>query len=83
VAKSSSADHIVLLGVVPDRLELEYGWIIPDSIHAKNRPRTYSVRSFVEKPTMEEAKAALNSGALWNTFVLVGSVERLWQLGWK
>ena len=46
----------------------------------------YSVRaveSFLEKPTHTEALAAQNSGALWNTFVMVVKASTLWELGWR
>ncbi len=79
----SSVGRLILLGVVPDRLELEYGWIIPGSIIAGSWPGLCSVRSFVEKPSLAEAETAMNSGGLWNTLVLIGRVEQLWAVGWK
>ncbi len=79
----SSVGRLILLGVVPDRLELEYGWIVPGPIIPGCWPGLYSVRSFVEKPTLAEAEAAMHSGALWNTLVLIGKVEHLWNVGWR
>lgn len=83
LAESSSINNLILLGVIPDRLELEYGWIIPGPMISKRWPCIYSVQSFIEKPTLAEAEAAMNSGAFWNTFVLIGKVEFLWNLGWN
>ena len=77
-------DRVVFLGVSPDRLELDYGWITPGE-RLDGSP-TYQIRavdSFVEKPTVAEADAALASGALWNTSVLAAKAELLWDLGWQ
>lgn len=65
-------DLIVLLGVTPDRAEVEYGWIEPgDTIGAGPLRR---VRRFVEKPEPGIAQALYEHGCLWNSFVMVGSV---------
>jgi mannose-1-phosphate guanylyltransferase len=72
-------DRLILLGVTPDSLELEYGWISPAS---GNGSRILSVEAFIEKPCQSEARATMNSGALWNTFVFVSRVKLLWRLGW-
>jgi mannose-1-phosphate guanylyltransferase len=72
-------DRLILLGVTPDSLELEYGWIQPGT---GNGSRVMSVKTFVEKPGVAEARAIMEAGALWNTFVLVSRVKLLWQLGW-
>lgn len=82
VAESLS-DRVLLLGVMPDRLELEYGWILPgapmpvDALDAT----VQTVRAFLEKPSAAQADAALSAGALWNTFVMVSKVSTLWELG--
>lgn len=84
VAESLS-DQILLLGVLPDRLELEYGWILPGAsvpVGAGNTP-VQTVLAFLEKPSAAQADAALNAGALWNTFVMVSKVSTLWALGTK
>lgn len=74
--------RLVLLGVQPDRLELEYGWIERDQVieESPDQP-VHTVRSFLEKPDMAQADAALRKGALWNTLVLAASVDALWQAG--
>jgi len=75
-------DRIVLLGVAPDRLELDYGWILPGErlTHAGINP-VQAVRTFLEKPTAQEADEALAHHALWNTMVMTAKVETLWRLG--
>ena len=75
-------DRIILLGVTPDRLELDYGWILPGErlAHAGTSP-VQAVRAFLEKPTAQEADEALTHHALWNTMVMTAKVETLWRLG--
>lgn len=75
-------DRIVLLGVAPDRLELDYGWILPGErlAHVGTSP-VQSVRRFLEKPTAQQADEALAHHALWNTMVMAAKVETLWRLG--
>lgn len=78
------ADRLVLLGIVPDNLELDYGWIQPEQTlawSAGHRVRT--VRTFLEKPGQAEAAKAMAAGALWNTMVMAARVETLWKLGWR
>lgn len=77
-------DRVVFLGVFPDRLEVDYGWIIPGE--QLDGSITYQIRevgSFLANPTVAQADAALAQGALWNTCVAVAKVDTLWQLGWR
>lgn len=77
-------DRLVLLGVVPDRLELDYGWIMPgERLDGSASYQIKVVEEILEKPTVAQADAALAGGALWNTCVLAAKVETLWQLGWQ
>jgi mannose-1-phosphate guanylyltransferase len=78
----SQSDRVVILGVAPDRLELDYGWIQPDrSLTDQLGEPVQAVRSFLEKPSAALADAALRTGALWNTLVCAANVELLWTLG--
>ena len=77
-------DRLVLLGVRPDRLEMEYGWIMPgQSLETGSGPPVRRVDSFIEKPTLVQASHALRHGALWNTFVFAARAEWLWQIGMR
>jgi mannose-1-phosphate guanylyltransferase len=77
-------DRIVLLGVPPDQLALDYGWIIPgDTLDGSVSYRILGVRAFLENPTIAQADASLAAGALWNTFVLAAKVDVLWDMGWQ
>jgi len=80
----SRPDRLVMLGVSPDRLELDYGWIQPgQSLADLPGEPVQAVHSFLEKPGAAQADAALQAGALWNTLVFATSVELLWTLGWQ
>ena len=77
-------NRVVMLGVAPDRLELDYGWIQPgQSLADQSGEPVQDVRSFLEKPDAAQADAALRTGALWNTLVCAAKVELLWTLGWQ
>jgi len=76
-------ERMVLLGVQPDRLETEYGWILPGAPVADSLSSpVYRLASFVEKPSVPQADATLRAGGLWNTLVLTATVESLWQAGY-
>ena len=78
----SRPDRLVMLGVAPDRLELDYGWIQPGQpIADLPGAPVQAVRSFLEKPDASQADAALRTGALWNTLVFAANVDLLWTLG--
>jgi mannose-1-phosphate guanylyltransferase len=80
----SRPDRLVMLGVAPDRLELDYGWIQPSqSITDPPGEPVQAVCSFLENPDAAQADAALRAGALWNTLVFAANVELLWALGWQ
>ena len=48
-----------------------------DSIEDSRRNQLYRVKSFCEKPRPKIAKALYQSGCLWNTLVLTGTVRML------
>lgn len=74
--------HIVLLGAAPDRLELDYGWILPGQrLPRAGKKLVQTVQRFLEKPTAQQADEALSSRALWNTMVMTAKVDTFWQLG--
>ena len=68
----SSPDRIVLLGVVPEKADPEYGWIVPDAPPDKEARR---VLAFVEKPDAAEAEELRRRGGLVSTFVTAASVR--------
>ncbi|MDP9015052.1 MAG: sugar phosphate nucleotidyltransferase [Pseudomonadota bacterium] len=67
-------DAIYLLGVQPDRADLELGYIVP-AVRRPHRPSR--VLRFVEQPEAARLHDLINAGALWNMFVIAGSVRGL------
>lgn len=75
-------DRVILLGVVPESAEHEYGWIEPGfELGAVRAGRVSTVHNFIEKPDPAVARKAHASGGLWNSFVMTAQVETLWRLG--
>lgn len=67
---------IVLLGIEAEKPETSYGWIEPaPSLFGGLSKAVARVKRFWEKPTAGVAKQLMNSGCLWNSFVMVGRVD--------
>jgi mannose-1-phosphate guanylyltransferase len=64
----------VLLGLEPDNADTELGYIVPG---ARDPSGGYRVRQFVEKPSVTVASWLIESGALWNMFIIVAAIESL------
>lgn len=74
----------ILLAATAGRLELEYGWILPDHVHSiVDGYRLCAVRKFLEKPNVTQARQALAGNGMWNTLILVTKIEAIWSLGWE
>jgi mannose-1-phosphate guanylyltransferase len=74
-------DVVVLLGIEPDRPEVQYGWIEPaEVILGRWTWPIFRVRRFWEKPPLEDARRLMRRGSLWNSFVLVASPTTLQEL---
>jgi mannose-1-phosphate guanylyltransferase len=66
-------DSLVLVGAKPEWPEVEFGWIEPGgSIINASCTSVFGINRFHEKPSLREARHLMSSGALWNTFVIVG-----------
>jgi mannose-1-phosphate guanylyltransferase len=68
---------IVLLGIAPEEPDTELGYIVPagygmDGLSAVTR--------FVEKPRSSQARALIERGALWNTFIMTARALSLLEL---
>jgi mannose-1-phosphate guanylyltransferase len=72
-------NKIAIIGVVPDRPETGYGYILP-SHSLKISTRTYGVESFTEKPNLDAARDIISRGGLWNTFVMIFRLSRMLDL---
>jgi mannose-1-phosphate guanylyltransferase len=77
-------DRILLLGVRPTHLELDYHWMNVGGILGwSGGSCVRQVDSFLDKPDRIQVLNALAKGALWNSLVIVAKVETLWKLGWQ
>jgi mannose-1-phosphate guanylyltransferase len=70
-------DRLVLLGIVPDEPDGEFGWIIP-SIHGEGGVQ--EVQRFVEKPSPPVAAGLMRDGGVWNSFILAATGKTLLEL---
>ncbi len=71
-------DAVVMLGIAPDRAEVEYGWIEPAELILGQWPwPVYRVRRFWEKPSLTVAQRLERAGCLWNSFVIVAQPSTL------
>ena len=72
---------VVLLGVEATGPETEYGWIdpYPAPLPVAGEP-AFPIRRFWEKPSIRLAERLFEAGALWNSFVMVGSVDAFLEL---
>jgi len=83
-AAEKLGNKLILLGVKPDAAESDYGWIRPGrQLGDANDCCIRRVEGFSEKPDLDQAKAAFNDGALWNTFIFAATVDTLWKMGWN
>lgn len=73
--------YLALLGIQPDALEPEYGYIVPGSRlqHLASSAAREVIR-FVEKPEPHAARELLAKGSLWNSMVMSFKVETLLDL---
>jgi mannose-1-phosphate guanylyltransferase len=70
----ANRDSVYLLGIEPDEPDVELGYILPA---ARSREQPCGVLRFIEKPSASRAKILLEQGALWNAFIMAGSVKTL------
>ena len=72
-------DLVVLLGLEPESPEVEYGWIEPAQ-PIGGQGKLLGVRRFWEKPHKMLAQVLQLRGCLWNSFVMVASVQALLEI---
>ncbi|MGB7950570.1 MAG: sugar phosphate nucleotidyltransferase, partial [Candidatus Binatia bacterium] len=73
------AGLVILLGLDPESPEVEYGWIEP-SAPIVGYSRVFGVHRFWEKPNQLLAQVLQLRGCLWNSFVMVASVQALLEM---
>jgi mannose-1-phosphate guanylyltransferase len=69
-------DLVILLGVEPESPEVGYGWIEPTAL-IKAPGKVFGVRRFWEKPNQVLVQVLQLRGCLWNSFVMVATVQAL------
>jgi mannose-1-phosphate guanylyltransferase len=64
---------LIMLGLVPDGPEPEYGYIVPNDEQDDSLTslRVHDVKLFIEKPGPDLAQELVFQGGLWNTMVMV------------
>jgi mannose-1-phosphate guanylyltransferase len=62
---------VCMLGLEPDSADCGYGWILPQRAEST----LHRVGNFVEKPEALLADFLMRQGALWNSFILAGTVQ--------
>jgi mannose-1-phosphate guanylyltransferase len=82
---ASSAEQfpgsLIIVGAEAEYAETEYGWIEPGLAVLETQARPLCrVNRFWEKPALPQARALLQSGCLWNTFVTIGSAATFLEL---
>jgi len=80
-AVARSPSRIVLLAMEAQAAEQEYGYVVPWEHGSEiNLHGTRRVARFVEKPGKQVAQDLFDSGALWNTMIMVFKIETLLQM---
>lgn len=62
--------EMVLMGITPTEPSSQYGYILPE------KPGSFFVNTFIEKPDRERANSLIEQGAMWNGGVFA------FKLGW-
>lgn len=72
-----TADLLLTVGVIPDRVETGYGHIQPGApLDAPPGAEAFRVKAFHEKPDAETARRYVDDGYLWNSGIFVWKASR-------
>ena len=75
------SELIVVLGMVPDSPAVDYGWIEPSNPKPRlSAEPMFHVSRFCEGPTFRAAERMFARGWLWNSTVVISSVDALLHL---
>lgn len=80
-AKAKAENCLVTLGIKPSRPDTGYGYIqfIDSPVKEKDK-RLFKVKTFMEKPQLEQAKLFIETGEfLWNSGIFVWSTKSIIQ----
>jgi mannose-1-phosphate guanylyltransferase len=70
-------ERLLLLGISPDEVDDELGYIVPGPALDQNLSR---IRQFIEKPNPTLAREYIDAGALWNAFIVAAQAQILLNL---
>ena len=74
--KATSGDHLITLGIKPNRPDTGYGYIQFDDTKEVQKDIVRKVKTFTEKPEHKLAEEFLNSGDFyWNSGIFIWSVD--------
>ncbi len=73
---STRRDEILLLGILPEEVDPDLGYIVPGRLDGA----VSTIDRFVEKPDRSVARILVGDGALWNVFIMAARVRALLQL---
>jgi mannose-1-phosphate guanylyltransferase len=80
LAARQDPSRVVLLGMTPESVDAEYGWILSP---AGSKGVARSVVRFVEKPDTASSQHLIERGALLNSFIFVARAATLLLLYWR
>jgi len=72
-------ESVILLGAPAKHAEAGYGWIEAEPA-VSTIDGLLRVKRFWEKPSSQVAQGLLDRGCVWNTFVMVGRAQALWEM---
>jgi mannose-1-phosphate guanylyltransferase len=74
-------ESLIIVGAEAEYAETDYGWVEPGATVLQTQAGPLCrVNGFWEKPALPRARALLQSGCLWNTFITVGSAHTFLEL---
>lgn len=69
-------DQVLLIGISPDEVDPDLGYILPGEVDGN----LFKVDRFIEKPDASRARALIEAGAVWNTFIVAGRGQAILRL---
>ena len=77
----SDPGSVILLGAPAKHAETGYGWIEAEpALSTRTAEGLLRVKRFWEKPSSQVAQNLLEQGCVWNTFVMIGRAQALWEM---
>jgi mannose-1-phosphate guanylyltransferase len=68
---ASKLDSLITIGLKPTFANPSFGYIIPD----KKKNNFFTIKKFIEKPTVPEAQKLINNHSFWNSGIYIGKIS--------